>query len=67
MVEKPTLQRGETMSLDLVKETITRVNSDNAEILNKYVDKYPAMDRDAKDVLMRLCYLMLDELGDEEE
>ena len=55
------------MSIDLLKETIKRVDSDNAAILRKYVDKYPIMSVDTKETLMTLCYLMLDELGDEEE
>ena len=55
------------MSLDLVKETIKRVSPENRDILNKYIHKYDIMDSGAKDALMTLCYIMLDELGDEEE
>ena len=55
------------MSLDLVKETLKRVSPKNKNILNKYVHKYEMMDTEAREALMTLCFIMLDELGDEEE
>jgi hypothetical protein len=57
------------MSLELIEETIKRVEPENAAILKKYKDKWIFMDTEAKEALMTLCFIMLDELklGDEEE
>lgn len=54
------------MSLKLVIETIKRVSPENKEILNKHVGNYLMMDNETKDTLIALCYIMLDELGEEE-
>jgi len=55
------------MSEKLLNETIKRVSEPNKVILRKYAQKYLLMDTNAKEALMTLCFIMLDELGDEEE